>query len=53
MVTINTRIFLSKKLYFEHNSYIKFSQASITRNTTLDKDFLVSISDIPSSRDSG
>ena len=50
--------FLSEKLHFVYNNrngscYLQFSQVSIKRNTTLDKDFLDLISNIPSIRGSG
>ena len=50
--------FLSKTLYFVHDNrngscYLQFSQVSIKRNATLDKDFLDLISNISSSRGSG
>ena len=54
-----THNFLSKTPYSVHNNtngsaFNQFSQASITRNTSLvNKDFLALISDSPSSRDSG
>ena len=48
----DTSQFLSKTLYFVHNQkplgfYIHFLQASITRNTALDKDFLACCQTFP------
>ena len=42
-----------KRLHINGSCYLQFSQVSIKRNTTLDKDFLDLISNIPSSRGSG